>query len=699
MDINKLLRPKSMAIVGVTDKWSFGARTARSSIRSSIADRIYYINPKRDELNGRKCYHSLNDLPETVDLMVLCTPAKTVAPYLEEAGKLGIAAAIAFASGFGEERTEIAQKMAAEVEAAARKWDITLCGPNCVGFVNAVDNICASTEDNGMLNSGVNRGIGVVAQSGYITNGFLAPDSNLLAYVISAGNCSVCSLEDYLLFLAEDDRVNCVSAYIEGIKKPAVLVKALKMAALKRKPVVVLKAGMTEKGSFAAASHTGSLAGDYTTFESIFKKFGVIVTTSLQEFVTTSRMFAIMDGRLPKVNGIGAINFSGGENTLCADTCGRYNLELPPYDETTCRDVSALLPSYSTASNPLDATTTMFSEREKVRKLFEAISAEKAFGLIILGTDLAVKSPNKDITCSEIMPELMAEGKLLPSVVIPSIEEPRNEAVRIAFEKAGIPLLSTGILAYRAVRHLFDFAFYEPAKATLELALPGNIPGSSNVALSETDSKNEIAAYGVRIPGQFVASTEDDLDKRLNDIPFPVVLKVDSPDITHKMDAGGVRLNVCSHSEARDAFRGIIKSCKAYNPNAKINGILVQEMVPSGVEIIIGVNNDKQFGPMLLVGLGGVFVEVFKDASLYPCPLGKDEALAMLKELKGYTLLTGFRGSKPCDIDTLTDLMVKVSEYAVANKDIVTEMDLNPVFVYEKGKGAIAVDALIIKRI
>jgi acyl-CoA synthetase (NDP forming) len=698
MDISKLFKPNSMVVVGVTDKPSFGARTALSTIKSSIADRVYYINPTRDELNGRKCYHSLNELPETVDLMVLCTPAKTVAHYMEEAGKLGIPAAMAFASGFGEERSEAAQKMAAEVEAAAKKWDMAFCGPNCVGIVNAIDNICASTDDHGMLNTGVIRGIGAVAQSGYINLGFLVPDAKHLAYIISAGNCSMCTLEDYLLYLAENDHVNCVSAYIEGIKKPEVFVKALKIAALKRKPVVVLKAGMTEKGSFAAASHTGSLAGDYKTFESIFRKFGVTVTTSLQEFVSTSRMFAILDGRLPRVNGIGAINFSGGENTLCADTCDRFKLELPPYSETTCKTVSALLPSYSTASNPLDATTTMFTEQEKVRKLFETISGEKAFGLITLGTDLAVQSPNKDITCGQIMPELMAEGKLLPSVVVPSIE-PRNECLRIAFENAGIPVLSTGIFAYSAVKHLFDFAFYDPTAVTLELGLPETSKDSRSVTLSETNSKNEIAAYGVRVPGQSMASTENELDKCLDHIPFPVVLKVDSPDISHKTDAGGVRLNIRSHTEARDAFNGIIQSCKAYKPNAKINGILVQEMVPTGIEIIIGIKNDKQFGPILLVGLGGVFVEVFKDTSLYPCPLVKDEALAILKELKGYTLLTGFRGSKPCDIDALTDLMVRVSEYAVANKDVVTEMDLNPVFVYEKGKGAIAVDARIIKKI
>lgn len=700
MNIEKLFKPESIVIVGVSDKPGFGSGAAQNIVKGRNPERIYYINLKRDELFGKKCYHSLAELPEVVDCMILATPAKTVAGYLREAGELGIPAAIVFASGFSEERSESAKQMAAEVEEISRRYDIALCGPNCVGVVNAVDNICLSPKTNGMINMGTKKGIGVVAQSGYITNGFMVPDSTKLAYTVSAGNSTICSIEDYMLYLVKDERVNCVAAYIEGIHKPAVLVEALRTAADLHKPVVVLKAGMTEKGSFAAASHTGSLAGDYKTYESIFRKFGVILTQTLEEFVSTARMFSIMDGNFPKTDQIGAINFSGGENTLCADTCDRFQLKLPAFARETVNTVQGLLPSYATASNPLDATTTMFREKEKVHTLFTSISNDPGVGLIILGNDVGLQSEAKDITSSEVMSELKAAGQMVPAVVIPSSEQPRNQHVRDVFEHAGIPVLSTGVIAYRCVRHLFDFINYDSSQATLALALPEEKEYSQKIALSEGNSKTEIAGYGVRTPKQTLVSNPAQIKGVLNsEIPFPVVMKVDSADILHKTEAGGVKLNIQSLEEAEAVYQEISDSCAAYKPEAKINGILIQEMVPSGIEMIIGVKNDKQFGPMLLVGLGGVFVEIFKDTCLYPCPLNKTEAKNMLESLKGYKLLSGYRSSKPADIEALTDLMVQISEYAVANKDVLVEMDLNPVFLYEEGEGVCAADALIVKRI
>ncbi len=321
MDINVLLKPKSIVIVGATDKHNMSGDATKNIPRSSISDHVYYINPKRDSLYERKCYNTLQELPEVVDLMVMCTPAKTVPGYLEQAGQLGIRAAVVFASGFSEERTPEAHALADQVEKICAKYEIALCGPNCVGYVNALDKICGGPLDYGLLDMDVKKGLGIVAQSGFVTSGFTNPDVRNLAYIVSAGNCSSVTLEEYMLFFARDTRVNCIAAYIEGIKKPDVLIQAIKEAAEARKPVVVLKAGMTVKGSFAAASHTGSLAGDYKIIEAVFNKYGVIICKTLQEFVSTARMFAILDGNIPQNTNVGAINFSGGENTLCADTC------------------------------------------------------------------------------------------------------------------------------------------------------------------------------------------------------------------------------------------------------------------------------------------------------------------------------------------------------------------------------------------
>lgn len=701
MDIRKLMCPESVAIVGATDKPGFPGNATRSAQLSRVWERTYFINPKRDELLGKRCYHALSELPEVVDCLVLGTPAHTVPAYLEAAGELGIGAAVVFASGFGEERTEEARRLAEEVRDICRRYDIALCGPNCIGVINAADQITVSAAGPEMIRTmfrqETGRGIAAVAQSGYITGGFVNPDAARLAYLVSAGNCTACSIEEYLCWFAEDDRVNCIAAYIEGIKKPALLEKALRTAALRRKPVVVLKACMTEKGSFAAASHTGSLAGDYATYESVFRKYGVVVVKSLQELTSTARMFSVLDGRLPPRPGVGAVNFSGGENTMCADTCARYGIALPAFRAATEEALRAVLPSYATASNPLDATTTLFTEDEKVRALFSAISADPAIGLITLGDDVGQISEPKDFTCARIMGELSREGTLLPAVIIPSFEKPRNPELLAQFEAAGIPVLGTGDLAYQAVRHLMDFACYDPAAVTLELALPERESTGEPRALSEAQSKAELTPLGVPVPAQALAASEAELDCCLAAVPFPVVMKVESPDILHKTEAGGVRLNIRSAREAHEAYRAILDSCRAYRPEADITGVMIQEMIPAGTEVILGVKNDRQFGPMLLAGLGGVFTEVFRDTALYPCPLGKEEALAMLRRLKGWKLLAGYRGAAPRDTEALADLMVKVSDYAAAHRNDLKELDLNPVVVFEQGKGVCAADALIVR--
>lgn len=699
MNMQKLMCPKSLVVVGASDKKGMVGGATKSSVLGANSEHVYYLNPKYDEVNGRKCYHSLAELPETPDCMLICTSAKTVVPYLEEAGKAGIGAAVVLASGFSEERTPEARALAEELRAVCLKYDIALCGPNCVGIVNGIGKVCVTAnydETMTMLRPDQRRGVGVVAQSGYITSGFNNPDCDYLAYSVSAGNSTICGLEDFMLYFAEDEAVNCIAAYIEGITKPDVLEKALRTAALKRKPVVVLKAGATERGRFAAASHTGSLAGDYRSVLSVFEKFGAIVTSSLQELVSTARMFAVLGGKTPKLPGIAGVNFSGGENTLCADSCDRFGLSLPAFSADTAAAIRAVVPPYATPANPLDATTALFSENDKVRALFRAVASDPAIGLITLGNDVGANSEPKDITCAAILSEMAAS--LPPVVVLPSFEKPRSKEIRTQFEKAGIPVLSTGATAYASIHHLMRFAAFDPSAATLSLALPNASCAGGRETLSEAASKAELAKAGVPVPGQALAASEGDLDAALKKLPFPVVMKIDSADIPHKTEAGGVKLNITSCEEAHTAYRAILSSCRGYKPDAQINGIMVQEQAAAGVEILIGVKNDAQFGPLLLVGLGGVLAELLQDTALSPCPMSRAEALAMLKSLRAWPMLKGWRGQSALDTEALAALMTSVSDYAVAHKDELFELDLNPVFLYPEGSGVCAADALIVRR-
>lgn len=698
MDLNSLFRPKSLAVVGASEKPGMGRGASEAALDSSIADHVYLVNVKRDEILGKKCYHSLEELPEVVDSVILCVNFKLVNPYLEQAGKLGVKAAVVFASGFSEDGTEEGKRLEREMQEICRRYDMALCGPNCVGLYNKVDRISCYAKSPLFPEHNVRRGVGAVAHSGYINSNLMASLPALCAYGVSVGNGAICTLEQYMLYYANDEHVSCIAAYVEGIKDAKIFEEALRVAAEKKKPVVLFKSGRSAKGSAAAASHTGNLAGDYKTFEAILKRFGVVVCDSLEEFNSTAKMFAILNGRLPESCGIGAVNFSGGENTICADFCEKYALDLPAYSEETRRIVDSIIPAFSTARNPLDPTTEMFSEHDKVKEMFTAIAKDPNLGIFVLGLELPEKLEMKDKTCLDVMEEMAAEGTMIPSFLVPSFEKARNAEALKRMEKAGVPMLAVGDLAYKVLHNLSLFVNYKYEEHTLAISVP-NSSSAETVSLSESESKREISAVGIPVPWQTTASSLEELKAALADASYPLVLKVDSPDILHKTDAGGVKLNIKNEEEALAAYESIMTSCRNYNSEARIDGVLVQEMLKSGTEIIVGIKNDKQYGPMLLCGLGGIFVEVFKDAVLSPCPVSKSEALDMLSQLKAYKLLTGYRGSAPLDVDALADIMVKLSQYASDNKDTVSEIDLNPVFVYENGQGAKAADALIVKYI
>lgn len=697
MNLNALFSPASIAVVGVSDKPGMGRNAALGINKSSIADHVYFVNPKRDEVLGKKCYHSLGELPEIVDCMVLCINAKLVLGYIEEAGRMGIKAAVVYASGFAEEGTEEGKALEEAVGEACRKYGMLLCGPNCVGLYNKIDLISCYASDGMLPLNPLKKGLGVVAHSGYIGSNLMRTMPDLCAYGVSVGNGTICTLEQYLLFYARNDHVNCIAAYIEGIKDVAVFTEALRICALRRKPVVILKSGKSKKGSAAAASHTGNLAGNSQVFESVLKRYGAVSVESLEEFLCTARMFAVLGENIPKQCRIGAVNFSGGENTLCADFCEQRELELPDFEEQTIERMKTAIPAYSVARNPLDPTTDMFTKPENVRTIFKAVYDDSHVDIFVLGLEMAVIGEPKDTISVDVLRQLHAEGYRKPTLIVPSFEKARNDSFIKELEEIGIPQLSTGVLAYTAIRHLKNFISYVPGEHCLDQIQP---PGEHKtiISLSEADSKQEISGAGiVPVPLQLTAADEKELRENLRKMKYPLVLKVDSPDILHKTDAGGVCLGIQDEENAVKSFHEIIRNCREFAPDAKIHGVLIQEMVPAGREMILGIQNDQQFGPVILVGLGGIFVEVFKDVVLSPCPVNEKEARAMLSELKGYKLLEGYRGAAACDIDALADVIVRLSEYAVLHRDEIAEVDLNPVFVYEDTKGVIAADALVVR--
>lgn len=692
MNLEKLLRPKSVAVIGASDKPGFGLSTCENLIRSHRQEDIFFVHPKRESVLGKKCYKSIADLPQQVDMCIILLNKSLVISTLEQAAACGCKAAIVYASGYGETGDKEAEK---ELRETAERLDMAVMGVNCAGYISNNDDLFPF----GMIVKRDARpgNIAIISQSGKICLNMMQVDYMNFSYLISAGNCSCIMVEDYISYLIDDPGTKVIGLYLEGVKDPEKFADVLRRAAEIRKPIVILKVGRSEAGSRVASSHTGSLSGSDKAFDALCRKFGIIRVDDIEELVQMCHMLSVMP-ELPAIPTISAMCLSGGETGVCADVGTLNGLEYPAFTEETLAKLTELLPDYASPANPLDMTATLSHDGPKYAEVIKAIMQDPNVGMVLCGQTVLPHQSEEDVIypMSDGM-VIAANERIKPVAVINFFNCDRDPVIRAKLEKAGVALLPAPGTAFKLLRHLMDMVKYKPEENTLTLAVP-HPAANGRVALSEYDSKMELQDFGVKVPYSEVVKSEEQLERVCCEVSYPCVAKIESADILHKSDIGGVKLNLNNAMELREAYREVLKNAAERAPEAKINGVLVQPMLPKGVEVILGVNVDPQFGPMVLCGLGGVFVEVFKDVALYPAPLNKGEAMDMLRSLKGYKMLTGYRGGEKCDVDALADLMVQVSEYAVANRDTLCEMDLNPVFVYGEGKGVEIADAVIIKR-
>ena len=629
--------------------------------------------------------------------MIICTSQKTVIPLLQEGAKKGVGGAVVFASGYGEVGTAEGKQNEAELIAAAKELNIAVMGPNCAGFVNYVDNVQAFA----FISAKRDRkgSVGVVSKSGQLCLSMMDDPGMRFSYNISAGNGKIVQMEDYMDFLVDDEDTKVVSIYIEGVKNADKFAAVLKKAAEKRKPVVILKAGRSAKGGAIAASHTGSLSGSDASFDAVLKKFGAIRVDDLEELIAMSLMLSTMK-RMPEKATFASMNLSGGETGICADVGSLNGIEYPDFTEETLKKLKEQLPSYASPNNPLDMTASLSYDADLYAGALRTVMDDPNIGMVLIGYTLLLEIADPCIHYMYKGIEKVVQekgGNCKPIAMIPFAENTRNPEYQEKLFQIGVPVLPPPVYAFKMLRHLADFIDYKPETKTLELAV-GHPKSEETQALSEHESKQELKVYGVPVPDEVIVTSKEEAAQFAKDHPGPLVMKVESADILHKSDVGGVKLNVCGPEAAEKAYEEIMESVTAKRPDAHINGILTVPMLDAGVEIIIGVNNDPQFGPMIMVGMGGVFVEVFKDVALYPAPLKEEEALEMLKSLKSFKLLNGYRGTEKCDIKALCQTIVAISNYAQANKDVLKELDINPLFVYPEGKGVGVADALIVKR-
>jgi acetate---CoA ligase (ADP-forming) len=708
-DLKPLFSPDSVAIIGASgDTHTLRGRTTEYLIAHGYPGRIYPVTRSQPEVFGLRSYATVAELPEAPDLAVIVVPAAFVVPTLEECGKKGVRAAVIISSGFAEERGAAAQARDQELREVIARYGIIVCGPNSEGIVNPLRPLVATfspvfhdPKQCLFPQSNKSRPIAVSCQSGALTFAFLSrgrPRQLRFTYQASAGNQICLEAHDYLDWLIDSDGADVFIAYLESIQDPARFRAVADKAADAGKPMILAKVGRSEAGRRAAASHTGSLAHAGALDDAVFRHHGIIRGEDLDHALDIAAAFAFC--KLPKGNRVAVITGSGGSAVWMSDILSAHGLELPVLEDELQQRLMALLPSYASAQNPVDGTAQAIHE-VGYAKLVEIVRESRNIDTILLIGSLA-----NEATAKTRAEELAAVTGSTEQPIILVTYTTATEGAMAAFAEAGIPCYTSMPSCARAIRALVDYAQFQ---ARRHRAPPAPTPPSvrdqtarafatAGPVLTENDAKALLAGYGVPRPPEALAASADEAAAAASRIDGAVALKVQSSDITHKTEAGAVALGIAGDAAVREAYRRVVANAKTAHPDAAIQGVLVQQMAPPGVEIILGVTRDPTFGPMLMVGLGGIHVEVLRDVAFSPVPIGQDDALALLGELKGAALLDGVRGAPPADRTALAELIAALSRFAADHADQIDEIDLNPVIVHPQGHGLTVVDALIVKR-
>jgi acetyltransferase len=709
-DLQPLFSPGSVAIVGASaDTHTLRGRTTQFLIEHGYPGRIYPVTRSQPEVFGLRSFATVAELPEAPDLAVVIVPAAYVVQTLEECGHKGVRAAVVISSGFAEERGEAAQARDQALRQVIERSGIVVCGPNSEGIVNPLKPLVATfspvfhdAKQSLFPLSGKSRAIAVSCQSGALTFAFLSrgrPRQLRFTYQASAGNQTCLEAHDYIDWLIDAGGADVFLAYLEGIRDPARFRAVADKAAAAGKPLILAKVGRSEAGRRAAASHTGSLAHAGAIDDSIFRHHGIMRGEDLDHMLDIAAAFAFC--KLPKGNRVAVITGSGGSAVWMSDILSAHGLELPVLEEELQQRLMALLPSYASAQNPVDGTAQAIHE-VGYAKLVEIVRESKRIDTILLIGSLANEATAK--TRAEELAEVTGTTE---QPILLSTYTTATEGAMAAFAEAGIPCYTSMPSSARAIRALVDYGAFQtwrrqrkstaatPAdiRALVERALAGAGP-----VLTEAEAKELLARYGVPRPPEALVTSVEEAAAAAARIESPVALKVQSPDITHKTEAGAVVLGISGDTAVREAYRRVLASARAAHPEAAIHGVLVQAMAPRGREIILGITRDPTFGPMLMVGLGGIHVEVLRDVAFAPVPISREEAQSLLGELNGAALLDGVRGAPPADRVALAELMATLSRFAADHAEQIEEIDLNPVIVHPQGQGLTVVDALIVKR-
>jgi acetyltransferase len=695
--IHALIAPRSIAILGASnDLQKLNGRTLKFLVEKGYAGKIYPVNPKYESISHPggelRCYPTVLDIPGPVDLAIVTVPARFVIDQVRALGRKGVPAAIIYSSGFGE-MGDAGHALEDELVAAAREGKVRLCGPNCLGLINAFDRVIATFSQFG--SGEVLEGpVGFVTQSGAFGSAIatLARRRHLgLGYFANTGNECDATLVEIMDEVLSDPRIRVGCAYIEGFKDGRGLLALAARALEAGKPIVVTKVGRSQAGARAAASHTGSLAGEDRVFDGLARQFGIIRARNEEHMLDMVDVLAHCN--LPEGSGIGLVTQSGGAGVLIADRAEELGLSLPTLSDETQAKLREVLPAFGSGANPVDVTAQFIAEPE----------------ILLNGLRLTLADPSVHVGIVWIL-SMDAHAEMLAALfrtVKAETTKPfvlcwvaaSEQALKLCRE-AGIPVLRGAEPAVDAVAGLIGHAqarraWLADAGARAATRLPAlSLPAPGVVGTIE--ATRLLGDCGVSSAPAALAKDADAAAAAAAALGWPVAVKIESPDILHKTEADGVTLGLGDAEAVRAAAARVLAAAKAYDPRARIDGVVVQKMASGHVEFVIGLKNDPSFGPVLMAGLGGILVEVMKDVAFRRCPVTPFEAGAMLDELRGRAILSGARGKPPVDRAALVELLCAVSRFGAAAGSRLEELDLNPVLL--STDAAVAVDCVMVLR-
>ncbi len=693
-DLRRFLAPRRVAFVGATEDLSkFGGRCMRLLIDFGYKGEIYPVNPKRGEIFGLKCYPSLADLPQQPDHVGIVLPGASVLQALGECVSVGAPFATVFSAGFAETGADEGKALQQRAIAIARAGGLRFMGPNCNGLVNFVDAF-AFTSTASIRGARRPAGdIGVASQSGgagQVNVMWRAQQAGLdISYQVSCGNDADLDLLDYMAFMVESERTKVVLAIAERIPDGERLRKLARRAAELDKPILMVKVGRTEAGSRMAASHTGSVTGADDVCDAALRQMGIVRVMDTNDLYETAMLLHM--GKRANGRRAAAASISGGNLVMVADLGAAVGIEFPAYSDATQAKLKDFLPGFSATTNPTDLTAAAVGRKDAFSSVARIMAEDPGIDAVVPVITFSPRAEIRAIAAvSAGSPKpvpILWTGKCSDdSALTPEVLVAEGHAVY----RDALPCMK----ALRAVMRYAEFrrqlarpAPRRPAGIDVDAARRMELKGT----LSEARSKALLRLYGLPVTRESLAKSAAEA---VSMSKGPVALKIQSPDIPHKTEANAIRLNVSGDAAVRAAFQDVINACKKFKPGARIEGVLVQEMVTEGHEILIGVSRDPVFGPVLTVGLGGIYVEVLKDVAHRLPPIDLVEAREMVDELRSVSILKGARGKPGLDIEALADCIVRISWLAVDLRDRIVELDINPLRVLPKG--ARVVDALVV---